>query len=94
MTSGSLLGWCTSTMMKCWLAPAWGLPLSGGGGAGCGGGGGGDGDEGLCRRSGDGLLSLLGDCTLGKGPMGCWPSRGSGGSAGRRGPCGDGEMVA
>lgn len=37
----------------------------GGGGAGSGGGGGGEGDGAV------GLVPLLGDCTLGKGPMLC-----------------------
>ena len=94
MTSGSLLGWCTSTMMKCWLAC--GL---GGGGAGWAGGGGGDGDAGLWQLAAagpsvGGLVSLVGDCTLGKGPMGGWLSRESWGSICRREPRGAGEMVA
>lgn len=99
MTSGSLLGWWTSTMMKCWLGTARGLPLSGGGGAGCAGGGGGDGEGGLwcpgaAGLSAGGLFSLVGDWTLGKGPMGCWLSRESWASIWRRGPCRVGEMVA
>lgn len=77
-TSGSALGLWTSTVTNCCLEPGedvgealdMGTGLRGkeGGreGAGSGGGGGGEGDGGA------GLVPLLGDWTLGKGPMLCW----------------------
>lgn len=78
LTSGSALGLWTSTVTNCCLDPGEevGEDLvldaglrdreGGGGGAGSGGGGGGEGDGAV------GLVPLLGDCTLGKGPMLCW----------------------
>lgn len=78
LTSGSALGLWTSTVTNCCLEPGEeaGEALDmdtgfrgrdgGGWGAGSGGGGGGEGDGAAA-----GLVPLLGDWTLGKGPMWC-----------------------